>query len=252
MPAYNFERNGNMIADMFAGEFKFKEVDFQYELYLTPFTHPDTTTRVKTFFGNRMFKGASCLGIDEASIQEYIDNEDISLFGIVRSSLNPLDTGSGTIQLFNYCSKAKGRNNAQAWINDICRTTDGEKTPISPVEALFYIFEQFVIHNLRKPDIYLFTEIDKAPILTPIYERYGFEITTACNSDPSAYVIMRKTIDYVQTQEFDLFDTAVPASSAKHKAVKSSTSTRVGRKGKGKKSKRSKKYKTKRVFKTRR
>lgn len=180
----------------FEGIITYENKDFSYELYFIPLHEENKEYLIKKF-GQRMWKGEPCLEIDETLIRDYIENDDVSVYGIV-SEVGINDEASGTIQVYNHCNKRKGLKASQVWINDVCRiTADGStKSLVSPVKVLFYIFEQLTINNLKKSEICLFVDIDKKDILVPQYNKYGYQVipSTTCPLLGDEYIFMRKTL----------------------------------------------------------
>ena len=165
----------------FSGIFEFKGTMFTYEVIIAPFSSssgkkmkdmllarkdPTDDTRTKT-----------CLGLTEDDVKKYADNKNIqtSAFFIVYAP-NKLDSGSGTIQVYNHCSVPRvDINTAQVWINDVCRSypVGIEKSKISPVEAMFYLMEQLVVKNLGKTETHLMVAPDNKHVMG-IYQKYGY------------------------------------------------------------------------------
>ena len=174
----------------FTGTFIYKELDYEYTLYLPEF-EPDERTEVISKFGNRMQKDADgnakfCLDIGEDTIEGYIDNNQVSAYVIV-NQLGSDETASGTLQIYNWCPRRKNIDYPLVWINDVCRITvpGQDKLPVSPVGALFYVMEQLTVQNLRKSDIYLFVdtrkEAEKIKLKYVYSTDYGFILNSEDN-----------------------------------------------------------------------
>jgi len=178
----------------FEGIIQFEGTEYLYELYFIPLHEENKEYLIKKF-GQRTWKGEPCLDIDENLIKDYIDNDDVSVFGIVKEK-GTNDEASGTIQVYNHCNKRRGLRASQVWINDVCRITtdDSIKSKISPVKVLFYIFEQLTINNLKKAEICLFVDIEKKDILVPQYNKYGYQVIPSdfCPLLGDEYIFMKK------------------------------------------------------------
>lgn len=162
----------------FTGTFIYKELDYEYVLYLPRF-NSDERLEVISKFGNRMQGTKLCLDLNEETIEGYIDYNQVSAYVIV-NQVGSDETASGTLQIYNWCPKRKNIDYPLVWINDVCRITVGEqaKLPVSPVGALFFVMEQLTVQNLGKRDIYLFvdtTKEDEKIKLKYVYStNYGF------------------------------------------------------------------------------
>jgi hypothetical protein len=170
----------------FTGTFIYKELDYEYVLYLPRF-NPDERLEVISKFGNRMQGTKFCLDIKPDDITKFIDSNQVSAYVIV-NQVGSDETASGTLQIYNWCPKNKRKredNNEPldyplVWINDVCRITVGEqaKLPVSPVGALFFVMEQLTLQNLGKTDIYLFVDktndTNKTALKNLYSTKYGF------------------------------------------------------------------------------
>ena len=166
----------------FTGTFIYKELDYEYTFYLPEF-ESDEKDEVITKFGNRMQKDADgnakfCLDIDEETITNFIDLNQVSAYVIV-NQVGSDETASGTLQIYNWCPRRKNIDYPLVWINDVCRITVAEqKLPVSPVGALFFVMEQLTLQNLGKRDIYLFVdtkkEAEKIKLKYVYSTNYGF------------------------------------------------------------------------------
>jgi hypothetical protein len=131
-----------------------------------------------------------------------VDGRDISAVGFVKEK-GSQDEGSGTLQIYDWCDlkkrkkrKANPIDDAQVWINDVCRNIPQgvTKSVVSPVSILFILFEQLVAYNLSKSEIYLMVEKHESGVLIPIYSlNYGFVQDDSCFS-PGQHICMRKDI----------------------------------------------------------
>lgn len=170
-------------------------------MYLLPITKQKEFEEIVDYFGNRMFKGSLCLGINEEKVEQYIINNDVCAFIIVNpKGIN--NKASGTLQVYDWCinpptpvscsSKSKSNSSscasqhisvlttqnideADVWINDVCRVSDTVNVG-NPLKALFYFMEQLVVQNLHKTNIklYIEPEPDNVAVLKPKYESLGF------------------------------------------------------------------------------
>jgi len=197
----------------YIGNFDFEENQYSYILYFLPLSAKHQR-EVIDFFGNRKLEdGSTCLDVDTTTIENYITNSQVSLFCIVYSDADAYpnaDTGSGTIQIYNHLDDLA---DAQCWISDVCRNRnyDIEKPIVSPIKALFYLFEQLTISLLHKNMIYLMIEHDikdadknknkqikaTSTILEKIYKNYGFKKHKKIqNIGEINYKIMSKRINH--------------------------------------------------------
>ena len=91
----------------------------------------------------------------------------------------------------------------QVWVNDLCRSNgtyslatrkkSHSKSQVSPVKALFLLFEQLAITAVQAQIIYLNVERKNETILCPLYERYGFTRETK-HKYRDDYIPMKKTV----------------------------------------------------------
>ena len=191
------------------GNFDFEGNHFIYNLYLQPLSeiHKD---EVADFFGNRKTYNAttqrdeSCLNTGTNDIREYLapnNNYGIWVFGKVwlhkEDELND-DIGSGTLQLADHLLTG----NDQYWISDVCRTRDNdkEKSKVSPIPALFYLFEQLILQKMNETKIWLMVNgiediADPPGILEKIYTKYGFHKSHNLQVGEISYKIMYKDIE---------------------------------------------------------
>ena len=166
----------------FSGDFEFKGTKFTYEVIIAPFSS-SSGKKMKKILLNRkdptdLTRTKICLGLTKEDVKNYADNKNIqtSAFFIVYAP-NKLDSGSGTIQVYNHCSVPRVKiDTAQVWINDVCRSypVDIEKSKISPVEAMFYLMEQLVVKNLKKTETHLMVAPDNKHVMG-IYLKYGYK-----------------------------------------------------------------------------
>jgi hypothetical protein len=200
----------------YIGNFDFEEKQYSYILYFLPLSEKHQR-EVIDFFGNRKLEdGSTCLDVDNTTIENYIINSQVSLFCIVHSDADPYsdaDIGSGTMQIYNHLDDLADIEDAQCWISDVCRTRNYDigKPIISPIKALFYLFEQLTISLLHKNVMYLMiehdiTDADKhknkqikatSKILEKIYKNYGFKKHKKIqNIGEINYKIMSKRINH--------------------------------------------------------
>jgi hypothetical protein len=172
-------------------------------MYLLPITKQKEYDEIVDYFGNRMFKGNVCLDVDEPAVEDYLNNDDVSAFIMV----NPVgidNIASGTLQIYDWCinppsptqsqsqsqstssggspsqhisiSKSSNIDEADVWINDICRVSSGPNTG-NPLKGLLFLMEQLVVQNLQKTNIKLYIKPKKENVaaLKPKYESFGFE-----------------------------------------------------------------------------
>jgi hypothetical protein len=201
-------------------------------MYLLPITKQKEFEEIVNYFGNRMFKGSPCLGLTEEKVEEYVVNDDVSAFIMVKPK--GIDNiASGTLQIYDWCinpptpdpskSKSKSKStsktthsggsashhisisnpsnidDADVWINDVCRVSDSGNVG-NPLKALFYFMEQLVIQNLHKSNIklYIEPEPDNVAVLKPKYESLGFiknhlEQPDICPNWQGKEIVMEKT-----------------------------------------------------------
>jgi len=165
----------------FSGDFEFKGTRFTYEVNIAPFSSGGAKNMKKILLDRKdptdPTRTKTCLDLTKEDVKNYANNNNIqtSAFFVVYAP-NKLDSGSGTIQVYNHCSSERADiNNAQAWINDVCRTypLGIEKSKISPVEAMFYLIEQLVVKNLKKSETHLMVGTNNQHVIG-IYEKYGY------------------------------------------------------------------------------
>jgi hypothetical protein len=214
----------------FKGTFYIDSTQYEYTMYLLPITKQKEFEEIVNYFGNRMFKGSLCLGLTEEKVEEYIVNDDVSAFIMVKPK--GIDNiASGTLQIYDWCinppspvpskSKSKSKSSsthsggsashhisisnkaniddADVWINDVCRVSDSGNVG-NPLKALFYFMEQLVIQNLHKSNIklYIEPEPDNVAALKPKYESLGFvknhlEQPDICPNWQGKEIVMEKT-----------------------------------------------------------
>jgi hypothetical protein len=191
----------------FDGEIQFEGHDFVYEIFLTPLDEdtPDFNYVVDHIRSRRQ-KGqrGACLGTTKQIITRHLKKQITSAYGFVRER-GTSDEASGSLQVYNWFavdnqSSAQSAQNpisreqgvaggrqspAQVWVNDLCRWTrpifqsrntrkSQEKSKVSPVKVLFFLFGQLASHQLQKTELYLNVEPQNEDVLCPIYEKYGF------------------------------------------------------------------------------
>ena len=172
----------------FTGTFIYKELDYEYTLYLPRFNRHERL-EVISKFGNRMQGDKVCLDVNKKTIEGYIKFNQVSAYVIV-NQVGSDETASGTLQIYNWCPEeddSEPLDYPLVWINDVCRITVAgqDKLPVSPVGALFYVMEQLTVQNLGKRDIYLFVDITNETnksTLKHIYStKYGFILNSEDN-----------------------------------------------------------------------
>jgi hypothetical protein len=162
----------------FTGTFIYKELDYEYTLYLPRFNSHERL-EVISKFGNRMQADKFCLDINEETIAGFIDLNQVSAYVIV-NQVGSDETASGTLQIYNWCPRRKNIDYPLVWINDVCRITVAgqDKLTVSPVGALFFVMEQLTLQNLGKTDIYLFVDktndTNKITLKNIYSTKYGF------------------------------------------------------------------------------
>lgn len=223
MSAIPFINNTNKTK--FQGSFHFDSNNYEYTIYLLPIKKRDKKqiNEIIDYFGNRQFKGSICLEVDEDAVASYIDDKNVSAFFMV----NPVgvdNVASGTIQIFDWCinppnfssssikstksastkstsnsAKPQNMDEADAWINDVCRVSSSGNTG-NPLKALFFLMEQLVVQNLGKTNIklYITPEPDNVAVLKPKYESLGFiknftDTPDICPNWKGHEIVMEKT-----------------------------------------------------------
>jgi hypothetical protein len=222
--------NNSNTKTKFKGTFSLDSTKYEYTMYLLPITKQKEFEEIVNYFGNRMFKGSLCLGLTEEKVEEYIVNDDVSAFIMVKpKGINNI--ASGTLQIYDWCinppspvpskSRSKSKSSsthsggsashhisisntaniddADVWINDVCRVSDSGNVG-NPLKALFYFMEQLVIQNLHKSNIklYIEPEPDNVAALKPKYESLGFvqnhlEHPNICPNWQGKEIVMEKT-----------------------------------------------------------
>ena len=181
--AYKFKNYSGK--NKFTGEFNYGSENYEYSLYLPDF-NSSLRKEVIDYFGNRMQNGKSCLDVDKKTVEDYIDNGDVSAFIIVNKKGSD-EKASGTLQIFDWCSgnKKQSLTNAYVWINDLCRISGTSGVKTQAVNALIYFMEQLTVQNLSKTDIYLFVDADdpknKSGLMSLYGAKYGFILNSETN-----------------------------------------------------------------------
>jgi hypothetical protein len=256
----------------FKGTFNLDSIDYEYTLYLLPITKQKEYNEIVNYFGNRMFKGSVCLEVDESAVEDYLDNGDVSAFIMINPS-NIDNVASGTLQIYDWCnssskssssksssskssssksssskssssksssskssSKSPSIDDADVWINDVCRVSSSSNTG-NPLKALFYFMEQLTIQNLHKNNIklYIENEPDNVKVLKPKYESLGFvknmiQNPEICPNWTGTEIVMEKS---GLTEETPVIDFSFLQSSSKSVTAKSVTARYTTVKGKG-------------------
>lgn len=212
----------------FKGTFLLDSIKYEYTMYLLPIAKQKEFDEIVDYFGNRMFKGTTCLNVTEEKVEQYILNDDVSAFIIVNpKGIN--NKASGTLQVYDWCnnppspvsssskSKSKSKSSggspsqhitisntqnideADVWINDVCRVSESGNVG-NPLKALFYFMEQLVVQNLHKTNIklYIEPEPDNVAVLKPKYESLGFtknliENSKICPNWTGEEIVMEKS-----------------------------------------------------------
>ena len=210
----------------FQGSFDLDSTNYEYTIYLLPIKKRKEINEIVSYFGNRMFQGNLCLKIDETDIKQYLKFKDVSAFIMV----NPVgidNIASGTLQIYDWCidpppqsqspsqsqstssggsssqhissSKSPNIDEADVWINDVCRVSSGQNTG-NPLKGLFFLMEQLVVQNLQKTNIKLYIKPKKENVdaLKPKYESLGFiknhkEHPDICPKWQGKEIVMEKT-----------------------------------------------------------
>lgn len=199
MPASNFINNTRK--SKFTGTINYQGFNYDYTIYLKPFSLTDKNEIIR-YFGNRIYKGKTCLDINEKDIRTILRKNDASAFFIVR--VDGIDNvASGSLQIYDWCETTKRED---VWINDVCKISPidvilQEKTnPGStgvPVDVMFILMEQLVAQNLGKNHIKLFVENEpsNANFLVPRYQKMGFQIDSVCSQKFPDDITMEKQIN---------------------------------------------------------
>jgi hypothetical protein len=200
MTSFPFINNTNKTK--FEGTFILDSQVYEYTFYLLPIISELPTEEQEeliSYFGNRMFKGETCLDVDEATVSYYLYENVVSAFVIVK----PKDVdniASGTLQIYNWCYLPSDDineqvNRADVFINDVCRLSPTKINTGNPLKAMFFLMEQLTIQNMEKNKIKLFVENtdEKKNILKPKYISLGFTLNT--DDDVSANICPQKDKD---------------------------------------------------------
>ena len=167
----------------FSGNFLFNGTRFTYMVIIAPYTANGGKMMKKILLERKdtldPTRTKTCLELTSGAIKNYDNNARLqtSAFFIVYAP-NILDTGSGTLQIYNQCTKDRDTiNTAQAWINDVCRSypVGIVKSVVSPVTAMFYLIEQLVSKNLKKTETRMMVSVDNVGVLE-IYKKSGYII----------------------------------------------------------------------------
>ena len=199
MPASNFKNNTG--ESKFIGTIHYQGLNYDYIIYLKPFTTTQKNEIIR-YFGNRVYKGKSCLDINEKDMRNILRKNDASAFFIV--SVAGIDNvASGSLQIYDWCETTNGED---VWINDVCKISpmdvilQEKAMPGStgvPVDVMFMLMEQLVSQNLGKRNIKLFVENEpsNANFLVPRYEKMGYEIDPVCSKKFPHDIAMEKAIN---------------------------------------------------------
>ena len=185
----------------FDGKFKFEGHTFIFEIFLTPLEEntPDFQYVVDHIRKRRRkcVRGA-CLGTTKSIITKHLQRQITSAYGFVRER-GTTDEASGSLQIYDWFAMGS----PQVWVNDLCRSNgtyssatrkkSHSKSQVSPVKALFLLFEQLAITAVQAQIIYLNVERKNETILCPLYERYGFTRETK-HKYRDDYIPMKKTV----------------------------------------------------------
>ena len=241
----------------FQGTFTLESIDYNYTLYLLPIKKQIAKTQkleIIKYFGNRLFKGKTCLDIDEAAVEENLIYGEVSAFIMVHP-VGVDNIASGTLQIYNWCnptnsskssqssnssksSNSPNINNADVWINDVCRISPSGNQG-NPLKGLFFFMEQLVVQNLGKPNIKLY--IDPEPtnkgVLKPKYTDLGFTLNSEDDPDicpgwTEHDIVMAKT---GLSSDKNIIDFSFLDSSAYSKRAIKTTAKGISKKRKNKK-----------------
>ena len=252
----------------FKGTFHLDSTDYEYTMYLLTIKKKQKQkeyNEIVNYFGNRMFKGSVCLEVDEESIEDYLDYDEVSAFIMV----NPVgvdNIASGTLQIYDWCNdtssasspKSQNIDDADVWINDVCRVSSSGNSG-NPLKALFYFMEQLTVQNLHKNNIklYIDPEPDNVAVLKPKYESLGFvknfnQNPEICPNWRGTEIVMEKSGLSEETHVIDFsFLQSTRATTSRATTARSARTARARSTAKGiKKGKKNKKtYKRKRHYK---
>ena len=211
----------------FSGNFLFNGTRFTYMVLIAPYSKENGKMMKKILLDRKdpldPKRSKTCLSLTNEDIQNYDNNSRLqtSAFFIVYAP-NTLDSGSGTLQIYNQCSPDRTTiDTAQAWINDVCRTypVGIEKSRVSPVSAMFYLIEQLVCKNLKKTETHLMVSVDNVNVM-PLYNKIGYNVipdSKQCNvafdkdTGKRHYHIMSKTgLVYDGVINDELFNIELP------------------------------------------
>jgi len=210
----------------FKGTVRNQGTIYEYTLYFLPLTEDKLVDEIATFFGNRVVKGESCLGITEEIVKRNIFTNNLSAFIIVHER-GTHDYASASLQLFNWCLPGdNGLPNIQVFLNDLCRTKylpkvktlrtlktlktlktlrktktrtkkiSNQRSTVSPVKILFQLAEQLAVQNLNKEAIHLFIATGEPGFKTlfDLYQtKYGFRPLADCVRMNEGLMAMEKT-----------------------------------------------------------
>lgn len=228
MPAFDFINETGR--HKFYGQIDNDGIQYEYIIYLSPFTEPNEINEIVTYFGNRLYRGKPCLDLTETDISDMISDRDVSAFFIVR--VNGIEhVASGTLQIYNHCNL---KNDYDVWINDVCKITSDKDTGKigKPVDVMFMLMEQLVVQNLGKDNIKLVVENgqiseeiidgnlikkDYSQFLVKRYEDLGFSLFNSpkCLRNFKNSTIMRKTSLQPITSVIDFSFLDIPPTSPK-------------------------------------
>jgi hypothetical protein len=164
------------------GTIIYNDIPFSYTIYPNPHKKSDKEQgELIHFFGNRIQKGARCLGITEKMVADNILKHNYDALICVKNNTID-DSATAALQYYNFCDKDP--KNRQLWINDLCRVNNsglsGHDTT-SPIRILLDVIEEFSISKGIHEN-YLFVESGKPGTdkLLEIYGAYRFAKNDSC------------------------------------------------------------------------
>jgi len=156
---------------------------FAYHIYMRPVLLPEEHQEfIVTTMGDRTIDGQPALGTTREVARRSLQNDDYLVFIFVKTLNLPKgskDEGTAILQYNDWCS----RGQPQLWLFDLVRQTKSKKSPISPIQILFSVLEDFA-RERGVPSMYLMVDQDDSKshkaLTTKVYPKYGYVLDPGC------------------------------------------------------------------------
>jgi hypothetical protein len=168
----------------------------------TIITEPNNNTRVAVKDEIRGYLVGKCLGITDDDVTGNLNSGNYSAVCKVENK-HADDDAIGTLQYMGWCTERP--EEAQMWMNDVCRLTSlpkEERPAVSPVAILMMLLEELTFrHGVHEMGLFVSKEpAAGAARLLNIYDKsYGYTLVTSDSARPCApegdtYFVMRKAL----------------------------------------------------------